>query len=167
MYKRILVPLDGSELSEMALIHAHGLARPLNAAVILLYVVVFSTRDFDVIPMQAAASPQVIREAKRYLERAAGQLRRLGVTVTTQVESGYVADTIIDFAENQSIDLIVMSTHGRTGAARWIIGSVADRIVHGARVPVLLVRPETQGGRIKIPDPTAPDGDGGDTPRDL
>ena len=140
MYKKILVPLDGSELAEKALVHAHTIAKPLAAQVVLLGVVVFITQDFDVIPMAGAASDEVIADAKRYLERAAGNLRKLGLRVTTKVESGRVADTIIDHAERHSVDLIVMSTHGRTGAARWIIGSVADKVLHGAKVPVLLVR---------------------------
>jgi nucleotide-binding universal stress UspA family protein len=145
MYKTILVPLDGSELSETALVHAVALAKPLQAQLVLMHVVVFITRDFDVIPMEAAASAEVMAEAKRYLERAAGNLRRSGVTVTTFVASGRVADTIVAYAVDHGVDLIVMSTHGRTGAARWIIGSVADRVVHSAPVPVLVVRPQNKG----------------------
>jgi nucleotide-binding universal stress UspA family protein len=140
MYKKILVPLDGSELAEKALKHAHTLARSLRAELVLIRVVVFITQDFDVIPMEGAVSDEAIADAKRYLERAAGDLRRLGLKVTTKVRSGHVADTIIDYSENHAVDLIVMSTHGRTGPARWLIGSVADRVVHGGRVPVLLVR---------------------------
>ncbi len=141
MYKKILVPLDGSELSEKALVHGHALAKALGAQLVLLCVVVFPTRDFDVTPpMEDAVSSEVLAETKRYLENHAGKLRRAGVGVTTFAESGRVADTIIDFAASHQVDLIVMSTHGRTGAARWIIGSVADRVVHGAHVPVLLVR---------------------------
>ncbi len=141
MYKKILVPLDGSELSERALVHAHALAKALGAQVVLLRVVVFPTRDYDVTPpMEETVSAEMLSETKRYLENHAGNLRRAGVTATTFAESGRVADTIVDFTETHQIDLIVMSTHGRTGAARWIIGSVADRVVHGAHVPVLLVR---------------------------
>ncbi len=141
MYKKILVPLDGSDLSEKALVHGHAIAKAFGAQVILLRVVVFPTRDFDVTPrMEDAVSAEVLGETKRYLETHAGDMRRTGVAVTTLAESGRVADTIIDLAEARQVDLIVMSTHGRTGAARWIIGSVADRVVHGAHVPVLLVR---------------------------
>ncbi len=141
MYKKILVPLDGSDLSEKALRHATALAKSLNTQIILLHVVVFPTRDYDVIPMDRSVSSEVMAEAKRYLEQVAGNIRRLGVTVLTHVVPGYVADTIVDFSQSQSVDLIVMSTHGRTGAARWLIGSVADRVVHGSQVPVLLIRP--------------------------
>ena len=140
MYKKILVPLDGSELAEKALKHAHILARSLHAEIVLLRVVVFITQDFDVIPMEGAVSDEAIADAKRYLERASAGLRRLGLKVTTRVKSGRVADTIIDYSEKHAVDLIVMSTHGRTGPARWLIGSVADRVVRGGHVPVLLVR---------------------------
>ncbi len=141
MYKKILVPLDGSKLSEKALVHAHELAKQTTAEIVLLQVVVFPTRDYDVIPMDVAVSAEVIAETKRYLEHAAGDLRRLGMRVTTQVEVGYVADQIIDYAASHEVDLIVMSTHGRTGPARWLIGSVADRVAHGSKVPVFMVRP--------------------------
>jgi len=151
MYKKILVPLDGSELAEKALKHAHTLAQSLHAEIVLLRVIVFITRDYDVIPMEGAVSDEVIADAKRYLERAAGDLRRLGLKVTTQVNSGHVADTIIDYSEKHEVDLIVMSTHGRTGPARWLIGSVADRVVHGGQVPVLLVRAKRKDPGVILP----------------
>jgi nucleotide-binding universal stress UspA family protein len=140
MYKKILVPLDGSELAEKALKHAHALARAFHSEVVLLSVIVFITRDYDVIPMEGAVSDEALADAKRYLERAAGDLRRLGLKVTTRVQSGRVADAIVEYSEKHAVDLIVMSTHGRTGAARWLTGSVADRVVRGGRVPVLMVR---------------------------
>ena len=95
MYKKILVPLDGSALAEKALKHAHTLARSLHAEIVLFRVVVFITQDFDVIPMEGAVSDEAIADAKRYLERAAGDLRRLGIKVSTRVKSGRVADMII------------------------------------------------------------------------
>ena len=140
MYRKILVPLDGSELSERALRHAHELAKNSSAEILLLQVLVFVSRDYDVIPIDEAASGEALAEAKRYLERVAGNLRRLGDRVTTYVESGYVADIIVDFSENNHCDVIVMSTHGRSGALRWLVGSVADRVVQISRIPVLLIR---------------------------
>jgi len=141
MYKKILVPLDGSRFAETALRHAYALARSQGAEILLLSVVVFSTRDFDVIPMKDAVSDEVRAETKRYLEQVAGGLRRIGVQVTSHVESGHVAEAIIDFAERHQIDLIVMSTHGRAGPVRWLLGSVAFQIVQHAQLPVFLVRP--------------------------
>ncbi len=140
MYKKILVPLDGSSLSEAALSHAGVLAKALAAQVLLLRVVVFPDQDLGDIPIQYAASNEVLEEMKRYLEHAATDLRRAGVSVTCYAESGRVADTILDFAEHHNVDLIVMSTHGRAAAIRWLMGSVADKVIHSARVPVLLIR---------------------------
>ena len=64
------------------------------------------------------------------------------IAVATSVTDGYVAEAILDFAEQNNIDLIAMSTHGRSGMRRMLLGSTADRVVHGAKMPVLLVRPE-------------------------
>jgi nucleotide-binding universal stress UspA family protein len=64
------------------------------------------------------------------------------LTVATRVTDGYVAEAILDYAEQNKIDLIAMSTHGRSGVRRMLLGSTADRVVHGAKMPVLLVRPE-------------------------
>ena len=140
MYKKILVPLDGSSLSEVALAHACVLAKALQAQVLLLRVVVFPDQDLGDIPIAYAASPEVLAEMKRYLEHAAAELRRVGVTVTCYAISGRIADTILDFAEQYHVDLIVMSTHGSAAALRWLMGSIADKVIHSARVPVLLIR---------------------------
>jgi nucleotide-binding universal stress UspA family protein len=140
MFSKILVPLDGSKLSESVLPYVSGLAKPLGAEIVLLRVVVFVDQDTGAIPAEYAPSAEVLGEMKRYLERQAADLRRIGLTVTTHAVGGHVADTIIDYAIEIHADMIAMSTHGRTGAARWLIGSVADKVVHGAQVPVLLVR---------------------------
>jgi nucleotide-binding universal stress UspA family protein len=75
-----------------------------------------------------------------YLRGIEHQLVREGVTASSEVRFGRPADEIITFAKAQQIDLIAMSTHGRSGLARWAYGSVADRVLHGASCPVLLVR---------------------------
>lgn len=140
MYKKILVPLDGSSLSEAALSHACVMAKGLNAEVLLLRVVVFLDNDLGDIPIEYAASEEVLAEMKRYLEHSASSLRRAGVTVTTFAVSGRVADTILDFAAHHNVDLIIMCTYGRAAAIRWLMGSVADKVAHSAHVPVLLIR---------------------------
>jgi nucleotide-binding universal stress UspA family protein len=113
----------------------------LGAEIVLLRVVVFIDQDMGDIPAEYAPSAQVLDEMKRYLEQQAADLRRIGLTATTHAVGGHMADTIVDDAIETHTDMIDMSTHGRTGAARWLIGSVADKVVHGAKVPVLLVRP--------------------------
>jgi nucleotide-binding universal stress UspA family protein len=141
MFKKILVPLDGSNLSESILPNVSGLAKPLGAEVILLRVVVFVDQDTGYIPAEYAPSAEVLDEMKRYLEQQAADLRRVGLTVTTYAVGGHPADTIVDYAKEIHADLIAMATHGRTGAARWLMGSVADKVVHGAKVPVMLFPP--------------------------
>lgn len=138
MYKRILIPLDGSEFAEAALPHACALAACTGAELVLLRVAVQ--------PLYGSVSPDSspsIRadteaEASAYLDRVAGELRAAGFRVTAETCTGPVAETILDYAAGIRADLIVMSTHGRSGLARWFIGSVADKIVRGARLPVLL-----------------------------
>ena len=67
-----------------------------------------------------------------------------GVDANTIILEGKIADTLVDYADNNAFDLIVMATHGRSGLARWVIGSIADKIMHYSTVPVLLVRSEKQ-----------------------
>jgi nucleotide-binding universal stress UspA family protein len=81
------------------------------------------------------------KESAIYLDRVAAELRAVGVKVTTETCAGPVAETILEYAEGIHADLIAMSTHGRSGLARWFIGSVADKVVRAARLPVLLARP--------------------------
>jgi nucleotide-binding universal stress UspA family protein len=82
-------------------------------------------------------------DASAYLSAVAARLQADGLKVSAEVitVSGPVADAIIDFAKEKHAELIAMSTHGRTGPARWFLGSVADRVVRGAGMPVLMVRP--------------------------
>jgi nucleotide-binding universal stress UspA family protein len=82
-------------------------------------------------------------EACNYLEPLAHALQDEGLRVSAEAitATGPIADTIIAFAREKGADLIVMSTHGRTGPSRWLLGSVADRVVRGAGMPVMMVRP--------------------------
>jgi nucleotide-binding universal stress UspA family protein len=82
----------------------------------------------------------VEQQAKAYLERMAGGLQAQGIEASTATETGVVAQSIIEYAEGNQIDLIAMCTHGRTGLARWALGSVADRVLRAAGIPILLVR---------------------------
>ncbi len=80
------------------------------------------------------------QDAQRYLDGVAARLEAQGIKTSTTLQIGGVANAIIDFAEENSIDLIAMCTHGRTGLARWALGSVADRVLRAGRVPLFLVR---------------------------
>jgi nucleotide-binding universal stress UspA family protein len=142
-YKHILVPLDGSQMAEVALPHALELARLCNAEVTLLVVIppILEIIETDAEPIYVDEQVRA-REASalRYLNSIRERLAAQAVRVRTAVEIGGVAGEILDFAATQSTDIIVMATHGRSGLKRWLLGSVAEKIVHASRHPVLLVR---------------------------
>jgi len=142
MFKKILVPLDGSSFAEEALPHARELAECGGAEIVLARV----DEPYEPPPgifVPATAIPEVVRlSAGEYLEQLVSRLRLAGIKVESAVLDGKVADAILKYAGEEGVDLIVMSTHGRTGISRLLMGSVAEQIVHGARCPVLLIRPQ-------------------------
>jgi nucleotide-binding universal stress UspA family protein len=142
MYKKILVPLDGSELAKKALDQAEKLAKLFDSEIILLQVVPF-------MPIYGApelVTPLIVDEkhkesADRYLANLAGELKAKGHKVSSTVKTGQqVATEIIDFAKANGVDLIVMNTHGRSGISRWFLGSVTLKVLTRAETPILLVR---------------------------
>ena len=126
MYKRILVPLDGSGLAEGALPYAEGVATRLHSEVILL--------------TACAPSDWLERPLKAYLEKRAEELSSLGIKASPLVVHGNAANEILDFAEKNDIDLIIISTHGYTGPSIWPLGSIANKILQKSRIPLLLIR---------------------------
>ncbi|GIL14981.1 MAG: universal stress protein [Chloroflexota bacterium] len=144
MYKKILVPLDGSELAEQALPQVSQLAGCMGAQVVLLRVPGESVYSYLVPDPDIAVEMRhdIETAAQVYLDEIASEFRVMNLAVSTLVVWGApVPDTIIQVARQIEADLIVMSTHGRGGVARLVIGSVADDVVRHAPVPVLLVRP--------------------------
>ncbi|MFN2165877.1 MAG: universal stress protein [Anaerolineae bacterium] len=143
MYKRILVPLDGSALAEAALPHAATLASRFDAEVILLRVVVSPYAIVAPDLVLAGYDPDLqalTNEATQYLGRKSQGLAEQGIRLKEVLCEGPVAEAILDHAVSLDVDLIVMSTHGRGGVLRWVYGSVADRVLQGATCPVLLIR---------------------------
>ncbi len=143
MFKKILVPLDGSELAEAVLPQVRSIAQCTGAEIVLLRVATAPTYEYATpdAGMMEQVRQQITEEVAEYLGHVARGLKEQGFTVTAEVGRGPVADTILNCAEGLRVDLIAMSTHGRSGVARWLIGSVADRVVRASPVPVLLVRP--------------------------
>jgi len=145
-YKKIVVPLDGSGWSQRAVPHAIDIARANNAEVILLHV--FRPPGAEYTDQLALAGQegqiQQLREAmKQYLIGVRTELREENVTVRTQVIEGFnVPALICDYINDENVDLVVMSTHGRTGIARFLFGSVTRDVMEGVKVPVLLIRPD-------------------------
>ena len=142
MYRTILVPLDGSPLAEAILPEieklATGVARP---RVILVRVVpAHHIPGQDAIEWQA----RMIRRAEDYVEQIKERLTGQGYLVDHHVPYGEPASKILEVCELYNYDLIAMSTHGRSGLGRWLMGSVADKVVRTSAKPVLLrrARPE-------------------------
>jgi nucleotide-binding universal stress UspA family protein len=141
MYKRILVTLDQSQLAEQALPHALEVAKAFGACIDLLSVVPIYTYSDDTLTGPVILDWEPIRAgAEEYLGGVASRVREAGVECTTQIERGDVAEEILRFCAEAACDLIVMSTHGRSGLGRWVYGSIADKVLRHAKVPVLLVR---------------------------
>jgi nucleotide-binding universal stress UspA family protein len=146
-YKTILVPLDGSEVSEAILPEIERLATAFKASIFLLRVAYIDPIVYGVpyeTPMpfedpnklQAAA----VREAEEYLSSIKERLKAKGLTVKSHVVYGHDAEEILDLSSQKDIDLIAMSTHGRSGVKRWLLGSVAEKVLRHATKPILLVR---------------------------
>jgi nucleotide-binding universal stress UspA family protein len=140
---RILAPLDGSDIGEAALPYAETIATNSRASVSLLQII----SPPGTIEANLLGGPdwrkfiKAMHDAgENYLKGVAQRLSSMGIKVTYEVATGDPADKIVEYAADKQISLIAMSTHGRTGVARWVLGSVADKILHGARIPVLLVR---------------------------
>lgn len=147
MYKRILVPLDGSRLSEAVLPYAQNLAIALNAEIILLHVEVGPAPEFDP-HTPVLAPPDEIKklraDIKSYIKIVCSKLEKEGARATYLLREGPVAETILEAAEIMQVDLIAMSTHGHTGVLRLLLGSAAERVVHQSRIPVMLIRPKAE-----------------------
>ena len=145
MYRKILVPLDGSKVAEGVLPHAKELAYSEGAELILLTVGANPSLDFafsDPGGAQSAIEEQEER-SKTYISEIENQLKAAGFKTSTLLRVGSVAEVILGVAEELQVDVIAMSTHGRTGPARWLLGSIAERVVHNSKVPVLLIRAAT------------------------
>jgi len=143
MYKKILVPLDGSPLAEAVLPHAKALAKSEGAEIVILRVPDLPSPGL--FTRNPALATRIVEEMEietdNYLKTEVDQLQSEGVKVSCLLREGPVPETILAAAEETHADVIAMSTHGRTGVRRWLIGSVADRVVHSAHIPVMLIHP--------------------------
>lgn len=142
--RKILVPLDGSELSQAALPQAEEMAKVFNASLVLCNAVstdwvAFSGMEAPVLYQDVLGNMKGSAESN--LEKAASESRGRGFHVECFVGVGGAADEIHRIAAEQAAGLIVMSTHGRSGPRRWVMGSTADAVVRGTHLPCLLVRP--------------------------
>ncbi len=148
MYKKMLVPLDGSELAEVVFVYARELASRLGLDVILFHV--YSPEEVELLPMRRAYIDRKVETMKRQLEtqtKTGAKPVSEKIKVHGELAEGYPAEEIIRCADDKGIDLILMATHGRSGVKRWAMGSVADKVLRASKVPIWLVRagipPET------------------------
>jgi len=126
-FKRLLVALDGSELSERAIPYAQAIAKTRGSEVILFTVSIASVEQLD-------------RPMKAYLELKAKELQSQDIKASSAIAYGNVPDEIVGFADKNNIDLVIISTHGYSGIKRWVLGSVARKVLYGTSVQVLLVK---------------------------
>ena len=136
-YEKILVPLDGSECAENILPTVEKLATDFKAGISLLRVVYVHTFP-GVDPTEAEV--KVVREAEEYLRGLEERLKAKGFKVDSHVRYGDDAEEILDHAAQKDVSLIAMSTHGRSGVKRFLLGSVAEKLIRYSPKPIFLVR---------------------------
>jgi nucleotide-binding universal stress UspA family protein len=140
MYKKILIPTDGSETAEKAVQHGIELARALKAKVCGLYVVDVSA--FTGVPTEAiweSMRDLLEEEGKKALKKIEELAKENGVEYENFLKEGVPSEDIVKTAEDEQADLIVMGTAGRTGLNRFLLGSVTEKVVRTSTLPVLVV----------------------------
>jgi nucleotide-binding universal stress UspA family protein len=141
--KTVIVPLDGSTIAEQALPHVVALAARMQLQVVLIraYALPPTVSPEDYGYYSAEMLDHLESEARDYLQKKANEIKKKGVAnVTSVVNTGYGAEEIITLGRNTPDNFIAMSTHGRSGPQRWVLGSVTDRVVRHSGDPVLIVR---------------------------
>lgn len=146
MYQKIVVPLDGSELAECVLPHVEAISKGCEVKDVIL---VRAVEPLDLQPgtYMAFRGDELLRiesgrksEAEEYLKKVKKQLEKSGIRVRSEVLAGKAGESLAEYASKNGADLIVIATHGRSGISHWYWGSVAERILRSACVPVLMVR---------------------------
>jgi nucleotide-binding universal stress UspA family protein len=144
MEQKILVPLDGSALSERAVEPAEKIAKAIGYELVLFRVVdnpLEHTPEAEPEELRQAASAS-IDEATTYLKAVASRIEGKGINTRIEVGAGYPHSAILALADKEDVEFIIMSTHGRTGLSRALMGSVAEKVVYTTERPVMLVKPE-------------------------
>src|SRR4030067_2281415 len=149
MIKKILVPLDGSELAESPFAYVGEFATALGVDQVNLVSVTERVQGFRALDDPGAPSGQRLmpegtgkmeRQATKYLKKIAKGLEAKNIKVTTEVLMGDPAQEISIYANTRGCDLIIMASHGRSGPSKWAHGSVADRVLRAVCVPVMIIR---------------------------
>ena len=143
-YQKILVAIDDSEISANVIQQAAQLAKALNSQITLVQVMTLDPYLADAY-LRMGQSNELIERVRSYVQenltKAQKQFEELGQTVATQVVEGFsVHEEIIKAAQNLEVDLIIMGSHGRTGFKKFILGSVAQKVLGESHIPILIVR---------------------------
>jgi len=171
MYQKVMVPLDGSQFAECSLEHLRAIAIGCHVVEVVLFRVVEPLSSNETADLAMARGKFIVRqeredrtqliaqsdvdysndvlermgtnkaEAEDYISRIVQKLVKEGIAARGEVVNGRAAESILDYAEKNNVDLIIMSTHGRSGASRWAFGSVADKVVRSSVIPVLSISP--------------------------
>ena len=150
MYKIVAVPLDGSPLAECVIPHIEVLARTSGCEVQLITVVEpveiptrgkIALSDDDLKQIHK----EMEKDARTYLNQIAHRLNRSGIKSRLVILAGKPAESLIEYVHNNSIDLLIMATHGRSGLTKLFWGSIAEKVIHAVNVPVLLVKADSNG----------------------
>ncbi|UCC60166.1 MAG: universal stress protein [Dehalococcoidia bacterium] len=143
MYERILVPLDGSELAEAALPYAEELAGRLGSEVILIHA--YESDDEKYRRMHQLYLQKIVEATKRGVKSRLGTGEKGEARVDSALLIGHPAEQIVEYADRESIGLILMATHGRSGIKRWVLGDVAAKVARATKGPVALIRVDEKG----------------------
>jgi nucleotide-binding universal stress UspA family protein len=147
MYSHVLVPLDGSKLAEQVLPHVRALAQHDPGLQITLLLSVsphnhaIPAPDGGMFDHFFDAQAEIVA-ARRYLRALADELQTEGIGVMLEVSKQPAAEAILSYVRKHGIDLIAIATHGRGGISRWVFGSVTQKVIEAARMPVLVIRPK-------------------------
>jgi len=147
LYRRLLVTLDGSELSEVVFPYITVLVDKMGLEVFLLHV---STQEHDeLMPLHQAYIERTVEVIRERVKEAGGkgntESGEMKVEVKGELVPGHPAEEILSYIGNNDIDLVLMATHGHSGLKRWAMGSVAEKVIHGSRVPIWLVPARCKG----------------------
>ena len=163
MYSKLMVPLDGSQLSECSLEHMKAIAIGCHVPEVVLLRVVEPLSSNEIAALSQIGGAPIAEleatkktEATDYITNMVQKLIKEGVSARGEVVNGKAVDEILDYAEKNNFSLIIISTHGRSGISRWAFGSVADKVVRHSVIPVLMVTPT--GCRINMDNRTFPQG---------
>jgi nucleotide-binding universal stress UspA family protein len=139
--KTILAPVDGSSLAEATLPYIRDMAQQSKAEVVFLQILVKQLVTHKMIEVPI---PEETREAaKEYLENLVANFKNNGISARYDIweTRGDIAEKIVEYTEKKKVDLVIMATHGRTGLKRWVMGSVANKVLREGNAPIMLVRP--------------------------